>query len=136
MSNKLSRNDPCPCGSGLKYKRCCLNAGPPPAPRPGNLFRMTADEIRVVMLRDMHARGAHPAIIHAFYKTDRVVTDINEHLLSAEDLAEWDAAIEEYRRAQNPQARPLGYRLRLVIEGAVPAWADPSGAQLALPLHT
>ena len=21
------RNDPCPCGSGRKYKRCCLNAG-------------------------------------------------------------------------------------------------------------
>ena len=19
------RNDPCPCGSGLKYKKCCLN---------------------------------------------------------------------------------------------------------------
>ena len=26
---KLGRNDPCPCGSGLKYKKCCLvNAGP------------------------------------------------------------------------------------------------------------
>jgi len=22
---KAGRNDPCPCGSGLKYKRCCLN---------------------------------------------------------------------------------------------------------------
>lgn len=21
--NKIRRNDPCPCGSGLKYKRCC-----------------------------------------------------------------------------------------------------------------
>ena len=21
---KVGRNDPCPCGSGLKYKRCCL----------------------------------------------------------------------------------------------------------------
>jgi SEC-C motif len=24
MSNKPGRNDPCPCGSGKKYKRCCL----------------------------------------------------------------------------------------------------------------
>jgi methionyl aminopeptidase len=24
-SGKISRNDPCPCGSGKKYKRCCLN---------------------------------------------------------------------------------------------------------------
>lgn len=24
-SKKVGRNDPCPCGSGSKYKRCCLN---------------------------------------------------------------------------------------------------------------
>jgi hypothetical protein len=24
MSEKAGRNDPCPCGSGLKYKKCCL----------------------------------------------------------------------------------------------------------------
>lgn len=23
--NETGRNDPCPCGSGLKYKKCCLN---------------------------------------------------------------------------------------------------------------
>lgn len=23
--NKISRNDPCPCGSGKKYKKCCIN---------------------------------------------------------------------------------------------------------------
>ena len=22
--NRVSRNDPCPCGSGKKYKHCCL----------------------------------------------------------------------------------------------------------------
>jgi hypothetical protein len=26
---KIGRNDPCPCGSGNKYKRCCLTAQPP-----------------------------------------------------------------------------------------------------------
>ena len=24
MAKKMGRNDPCPCGSGLKYKKCCL----------------------------------------------------------------------------------------------------------------
>jgi SEC-C motif len=24
---KLSRNDPCPCGSGKKYKHCCYGKG-------------------------------------------------------------------------------------------------------------
>lgn len=23
--SKISRNEPCPCGSGKKYKKCCLN---------------------------------------------------------------------------------------------------------------
>ena len=23
MSEKVGRNDPCPCGSGKKYKKCC-----------------------------------------------------------------------------------------------------------------
>lgn len=23
----INRNDPCPCGSGLKYKKCCLGSG-------------------------------------------------------------------------------------------------------------
>jgi uncharacterized protein len=25
---QVGRNDPCPCGSGRKYKKCCLNSGP------------------------------------------------------------------------------------------------------------
>ncbi|WP_163832819.1 YchJ family protein [Spartinivicinus ruber] len=25
---KINRNDPCPCGSGKKYKKCCLNQQP------------------------------------------------------------------------------------------------------------
>jgi len=24
LSDKIGRNDPCPCGSGLKYKKCCM----------------------------------------------------------------------------------------------------------------
>lgn len=23
--SKIKRNDPCPCGSGKKYKKCCMN---------------------------------------------------------------------------------------------------------------
>ncbi|MBS0624199.1 MAG: SEC-C domain-containing protein [Verrucomicrobia bacterium] len=25
MNQKVGRNDPCPCGSGKKYKNCCMN---------------------------------------------------------------------------------------------------------------
>ena len=59
---QVSRNDPCPCGSGKKYKKCCMVAvgGAPaaaPARTPGGagaegqadveeLFRQAASEIR------------------------------------------------------------------------------------------
>jgi uncharacterized protein YecA (UPF0149 family) len=25
IKRKIDRNDPCPCDSGLKYKKCCMN---------------------------------------------------------------------------------------------------------------
>jgi uncharacterized protein YecA (UPF0149 family) len=32
---KIGRNDPCPCGSGLKFKRCCLHSSrQSPIPNP------------------------------------------------------------------------------------------------------
>jgi len=30
-SRNVGRNDPCPCGSGKKFKKCCLAVGEPPA---------------------------------------------------------------------------------------------------------
>ena len=41
---KLGRNDPCPCGSGQKYKRCCL----------------TSDAEVNAEMRRARARGAGP----------------------------------------------------------------------------
>ena len=38
-----------------------------------------------------------PAIIHAYRRTGRIVTLDNVAQLSDDDLAEWQAAIEEYR---------------------------------------
>ena len=26
-NSKIGRNDPCPCGSGKKYKNCCMDSG-------------------------------------------------------------------------------------------------------------
>jgi hypothetical protein len=31
-ASKIGRNDPCPCGSGRKFKRCCLNGAGACAP--------------------------------------------------------------------------------------------------------
>ena len=28
VEKKIARNEPCPCGSGKKYKQCCGKSGP------------------------------------------------------------------------------------------------------------
>ena len=55
-----------------------------------------------MMVEDMKAAGLDPAFIYAFEKTGLLVTEQNQHLIPENDLAEWDAAIEEYEEA--PQA--------------------------------
>lgn len=41
-------------------------------------------------------QGVDPALMYATNKTGLIVTEMNQHLLSDEDLAEWKDAIEEY----------------------------------------
>lgn len=42
----IGRNDPCSCGSGKKYKQCCLNAAPKSSL--GNKFLLAA--VAVVLI--------------------------------------------------------------------------------------
>lgn len=41
---KIGRNQPCPCGSGKKYKKCCLNI-----PKPDSLPETKRDELDALM---------------------------------------------------------------------------------------
>jgi len=43
---KIGRNDPCPCGSGLKYKKCCMNK-PRSDSEPVDVKRMYAEKYRI-----------------------------------------------------------------------------------------
>lgn len=48
--NKLGRNDPCFCGSGIKYKKCCLPKGLKP-PQPDQIPQSVLDEQEQATLR-------------------------------------------------------------------------------------
>jgi hypothetical protein len=149
---KLSRNAPCPCGSGKKYKHCCYGKGFEwQADEEGRIFRsspMSPEVAEILMeqrqrfverygrepgpddpvffdmphpelvehemVQAMKAAGLDPAFIYAFEKTGRLVTEQNQHLLTDADLAEWDAAIQEYEakhgttRHADPAKYPIG----------------------------
>lgn len=53
-AGKAGRNDPCPCGSGKKYKACCLNSPsvPPPGPN-GDVKALLERAWQAVARRDM-----------------------------------------------------------------------------------
>jgi hypothetical protein len=65
QGRKVGRNDPCPCGSGKKYKKCCLSkpkraSGIKPSPRTGNVggLREAKDLVdRVVRARKRDQDG-------------------------------------------------------------------------------
>ena len=50
MAN-IGRNDPCPCGSGKKYKKCCL-AVAPTARKPPTTGAPTLERAEPVLLED------------------------------------------------------------------------------------
>ena len=48
-SGKIGRNDLCPCGSGKKYKKCCMNAEKDNM----NLKQKYKDKYNII-LKDLH----------------------------------------------------------------------------------
>jgi hypothetical protein len=48
------------------------------------------------MLEILRAMGASPAIVYAFEKTGRIVTSEGMKYMTDAELAEWEAAIDEY----------------------------------------
>lgn len=101
MAEKIGRNDPCPCGSGQKYKKCCggglvgqmverFQQRMQPEWRPDEATRQR-------MLEALRANQADPAYIYAFEKTGVLVFQETMHLIEPSDLEAWQNAYEEYQ---------------------------------------
>jgi hypothetical protein len=76
---KIGRNDPCPCGSGKKYKKCCfLTEHPDPVPEHiRDLFAGTHDEVRELLKdRDFSSLDeANEVLSSHFSRTNRLAND-------------------------------------------------------------
>jgi hypothetical protein len=64
---------------------------------------MPEDELRKRMVETMRRANTPPEFIYAFEKTGRLVSEQNISELSAEEVAEWEEAIDEYFR-KHPRA--------------------------------
>ena len=92
MNDKIGRNDPCPCGSGKKYKQCCGKPEAPPAPSPDS--HDGAVERAVAWLAQQHRKAfvaalemEIDAVSLACFDEDKQATD---EAMAGIDRALWD----------------------------------------------
>jgi hypothetical protein len=140
MPKKLSRNAPCPCGSGKKYKHCCIrkdfdwvemdDGGIARRVRVPEEMGQLFDGLRQAHVTQhgreperifegappfelmehwtveaMKKAGVDPALIYAFEKTNGLlVNEQNEDKMPDTDIAEWEAAIDEYEQTSGQKA--------------------------------
>ncbi len=101
---KIGRNDPCPCGSGRKYKKCCLAAGKPGPAQSTEAQYFTKYKIRLKKASD----------IEAIRKAGRLVLktlDLAESTIRPGiTTGEIDTLTHEYTLAHGATPAPLNYR--------------------------
>jgi tetratricopeptide (TPR) repeat protein len=95
-----SRNDPCPCGSGLKYKKCCLKKNQ----QPENLDPET-DRIRAQAFKEMSQENFEEAV-RLFNSCLESSTDPHEIL---EAIAACFDGLENYSSAMEYYAKALAF---------------------------
>jgi hypothetical protein len=79
-----SRNDPCPCGSGLKHKHCCLNPQVK-ALRRDNIRLTTMAHLFLTELQKLTGKNAVivPREILARYPPDARISMAQDHVTGA-----------------------------------------------------
>lgn len=130
MSTKLPRNAPCPCGSGKKYKQCCIDRDfdwvimddgrigrsvpvsdevkeiMRRAPRSGPVFpEESLDLMQFYLVEALKWAGVDPALIYAHEKTGGLLLNPqNVRKVPQKDVDEWEAAVDEYERTTGKKA--------------------------------
>ena len=102
-TEKVGRNDPCPCGSGLKYKKCCLGRSMRPNRDIETLYSSKYG-IRLKKERDIEAiRKAGRLVLETF---EQVEPKIKPGLVTEEI----NTLVHEFTLKNGAEPAPLNYR--------------------------
>lgn len=100
---KIGRNDSCPCGSGRKYKKCCLGKDP----------RKTGT-IEKKYLKEYNIRLKKSADIEAIRRAGRLALDtldlVERHLRPGMRTEEINTLVHEFTIKKGAIPAPLNYR--------------------------
>ena len=100
---KVKRNDPCPCGSGFKYKKCCLGKK---ASDPKNLKAEYAKKYRIRLKQPADIEGIKKAGRLALDILDRVAPEIRPGVVTDHI----NTLVHEFTLARGGVSAPLNYR--------------------------
>jgi len=99
----MGRNDPCPCGSGLKYKKCCLGKNDGPAP---NLEETYFRKYGIRLKKKSDIEGIRQAGQLVLDTLDLVESKITPGLITDEI----NTLVHEYTINNGATPAPLNYR--------------------------
>jgi methionyl aminopeptidase len=100
---KVGRNDPCPCGSGIKYKKCCLGKDIQVNREPGALYAQRY-KIRLKEEEDIEGiRKAGQLVLDTFEQ-------IEDKIRPGIKTDEINTIVHEFTLKNGAQPAPLKYR--------------------------
>jgi len=102
-TEKVGRNDPCPCGSGLKYKRCCIDKEIPIQTNIANLY---ADKYRIRLKSDSDVEGIRKAG-RLVIETLSLVESVIRPGLVTDDI---NTLVHDFTVKHHATPAPLNYR--------------------------
>jgi methionyl aminopeptidase len=100
---KVGRNDPCPCGSGLKYKKCCLGRS---TSEPEDLKASYAKKYRIRLKQAADIEGIREAGRLVLDTLDLVESEIKPGI-TADEI---NTLVHEYTIKHRAIPAPLNYR--------------------------
>ena len=100
---KLGRNDPCPCGSGLKYKKCCLGKS---KPAPNDLKSLYAKKYKIRLKQASDIQGIREAGRLVIDTLDLVESEIRPGITTDEI----NTLVHDYTIKHGAVPAPLNYR--------------------------
>jgi len=100
---KIGRNDPCPCGSGLKYKKCCMGKETLP---PLDQAERYQKEHGILLKKDKDVEGIRRAGLVALGCLDLV----EKHLKPGMATEEINTLVHDFTVQAGAVPAPLNYR--------------------------
>jgi methionyl aminopeptidase len=106
MRRKVGRNDPCPCGSGLKHKKCCLRNQQKTNLDPYNIKKLYAQKYNIRLKEKVDVEGIRRAGRLVVDTLQMVETEIRPGM-STDAI---NTLVHEFTIAHGAIPAPLNYR--------------------------